>query len=231
MAPFAALLEVLFPAGCASCGRSGGLACATCLTPLLAAPRLVTPTPCPAGFPPTWSVATYSGACRELLLAYKERETVGLAGALAMPLTAGILAAARGRNEVVAVPAPSSRTAIRARGEDVLLLLVRRAAARCRSHGLRVRVVPALRQIRRVADSAGLGAPQRLANLDQALAVAPGLAPRIAGASIVIVDDLVTTGATLVEARRALEAAGGHVVAAATIAATQRRASALDRSM
>jgi len=67
-----ALLDVLFPAQCLSCGAPGGLACPTCLTPLLAAPRMVRPTPCPAGFPPTWSVASYSGPTRDLLLAYKE---------------------------------------------------------------------------------------------------------------------------------------------------------------
>jgi predicted amidophosphoribosyltransferase len=223
MPPFAALLDLLFPAVCASCGRPGALACPTCLTPLLAVPRPVAPTPCPPGFPSTWSVATYTGPARDLLLAYKEREAVGLAGSLAVPLAAAVVAAAAGHREVIAVPAPSSRSAVRVRGEDVLLVVTGRAARLCRSARLRVRVVPALRQSRLVADSAGLGASQRLANLDHALAVRPSLVPRLAGAPIVVVDDLVTTGATLVEAVRALQESGGAVLGAATIAATRRR--------
>jgi len=227
MPAIAALLELLFPALCASCARPGALACPTCLIPLQAAPRLVRPTPCPAGFPPTWAVTAYAGSGRDLLLAYKEREAAALARQLAVPLAAAITWAAAGQRTVIAVPAPSSRAAVRVRGEDVLLALARRAARRCRCSGIQVRVVPALRQSRPVADSAGLGASQRLANLDHALAVKAALASRLASAPIVIVDDLVTTGATLVEAARALREVGGQVHGAATIAATTRRSGEL----
>ncbi|HEY9524705.1 MAG TPA: phosphoribosyltransferase family protein, partial [Thermopolyspora sp.] len=70
-----------------------------------------------------------------------------------------------------------------------------------------------------VADQAGLSSPQRAANLVGAF----GTTSRVPGAVCVLVDDIVTTGATLVEAARALRAAGAVVPLAVTIAATRRR--------
>ncbi|MFD7735507.1 ComF family protein [Kitasatospora phosalacinea] len=80
-----------------------------------------------------------------------------------------------------------------------------------------------LRHSRPVADQAGLGAAERRRNLDGALAVPARVAPRLAGHRLVLVDDLVTTGASLAEAARALRAAGCPPRAAATVAATARR--------
>jgi predicted amidophosphoribosyltransferase len=53
--------------------------------------------------------------------------------------------------------------------------------------------------------------------------VRAGAAQALRRCPIVLTDDLVTTGATLAEAARALRAAGGCVLAAATVAATERR--------
>jgi len=78
--------------------------------------------------------------------------------------------------------------------------------------------VPALEHRRRVADQAGLTATDRAANLTGALQARLDLH----GVRVIIVDDVVTTGATLAEAARALRAAGAEVLAAAVIAATER---------
>jgi predicted amidophosphoribosyltransferase len=78
---------------------------------------------------------------------------------------------------------------------------------------------------RAAADQRGLGRAERLENLRGGM-----LARRAEGIRVVIVDDVVTTGATLLEAARALRAAGAVVVGAATIAATPLRARTGDAS-
>ncbi|MCT7355791.1 ComF family protein [Streptomyces sp. 15-116A] len=106
------------------------------------------------------------------------------------------------------VPVPSARGAVRARGHDAGRRIAFAAAGVLRRGGVAARVVPVLRQRRVVADQAGLGAQERLANLAGALAVAPGGERLLlTGGSVVLVDDLMTTGASLAEAARVVRAA------------------------
>ena len=212
-----ALLDLLFPAACAGCGRDGGVVCVACAAELTATPRLRLPTPCPPGLPPPYAVANYAGATRALLLAYKERDAVGLTSALAAALASAIdvASALRPDQQLAVVPIPSTRAALRRRGYDPVLRLARAAG--------RAPVVPALAHARDIDDSAGLSARSRQRNLSGALVVAPRARTRVAGRAVVLVDDVVTTGTTLGEAARALRAAGATVTAAAVIAATVRR--------
>jgi predicted amidophosphoribosyltransferase len=87
--------------------------------------------------------------------------------------------------------------------------------------GLRAAVVAALRVGRPIRDSAGLTAPQRATNLAGAFSLTRA-GRRVARARVIVVDDLVTTGATVAEACRALGQGGLSVVGAAAIAGTPR---------
>lgn len=218
-----ALLDLVLPTDCSGCGAWGSVCCARCESLFRRPPRLSWPQPAPPGLPVPYSVVDYAGPARALLLAYKERGVVALARPLSVALAAAVAAAAGDSDRLVLVPAPSAPAARRVRGDDVVARLARRTAAVLRRAGADVSVVSALRHARRVEDSSGLGAAARAANLTGAYVVRPGACPLLGGATVVLADDLITTGATLTESARAVRACGAEVIGAAAIAATRRR--------
>jgi predicted amidophosphoribosyltransferase len=171
---------------------------------------------------PVWSTTQYRDPVRSAVVAWKDRGRADLT-----PYLAQALRRAAGRalpsGPVLLVPAPSSRRARRERGHDPVRDVAVRCAASLRRAGADVRVVPALVHARRVADQAGLGSAARADNLDGALAVSRAWVRHVVGRECVVVDDVVTTGATLLESTRALRAAGAAGSGAATVAATPRR--------
>jgi predicted amidophosphoribosyltransferase len=184
----------------------------------------VRPDPVPPGLPATWGVATYAGAVRAVVVAHKEYGRLDLTPPLGEALARSVAAAGSGAaGPILLVPAPSRRVAVRRRGHDPTLRMALRAASVLRSTGVDTRVVPVLRLRRGVADQAGLSAAQRAANVSEAMHVNRRPAVLVAGRPVVLVDDVVTTGATLAEAARALERAGAGTVAGAVVAATARR--------
>lgn len=222
-----ALVELAAPSVCAGCGQAGTRWCGRCQIVLAAPrPRRWRPTPCPPGLPPTWSGHPYDGPVRAAVVAWKEEGRVDLtrvlAGALHEVLTPALAAspphtrALLGGEPVVLVPAPSARAGSRARGRRPVLELARAA-------GTTGQIVEALDLVRRVRDQAGLTATERGRNLEGAIAVRPAAAGRIEGVPCVLVDDVITTGATLQECSRALVEAGSGPVLAVTLAATVRR--------
>ena len=234
-----ATLEMALPTTCGGCGAPGARWCGACAEEVGQASysggaRQVCPSPRPRGYPPTWAASPYDGAARKALVQFKDgdrRDLVAvLSPLLAQAVTAVLLedprlraVLASGNGPVFVVPVPSSRAAVRRRGDSPLELLTRAAV---REVGLSPReliVSPALRVRRRVADQAGLDHRQRANNVDWAMQVRPRWRVGIAGVTCLLVDDVLTTGATLVEAARALSAGGAGHVAAATVAATQRR--------
>jgi predicted amidophosphoribosyltransferase len=131
--------------------------------------------------------------------------------------------------ELVLVPVPSARRSVGARGHDPARRIAFAAAGVLRRGGRPARVAPVLRQRRAVADQAGLDARERSVNLAGALEVVPGGRGLLAGGRVVLVDDLMTTGASLVEAARVIRSGPGpgtgpentgiHGITAAVVAA------------
>ncbi|MFF4500333.1 ComF family protein [Streptomyces sp. NPDC001401] len=210
------LTDLVLPAECGGCGRPRTVLCPECRAVLSgAAPSRVRPVPEPPGLPVVHAAARYADEVRATLLAHKERGALALAAPLGTALAGAVRAglreapghAAGGGPPVLLVPVPSARSAVRARGHDPARRIALAAAGELRRTGTAARVLAVLRQRRAVADQSGLNSRQRLDNLAGALAVAPGGDRLLRGSSVVLVDDLMTTGASLAEAARAVRAA------------------------
>ncbi|MGI5338281.1 ComF family protein [Streptomyces sp. CA-181903] len=226
---------LVLPAGCAGCGVARRVLCGECREELFArSARRAWPDPVPAGLPPVYAAAWYADAVRSVLLAHKERGALALTEALGGALAGAVFRAGTGGarrgaralgGPLLLVPVPSARRAVARRGHDPVRRLSVAAAGVLRRSGTEARAAPVLRQCRAVADQVGLDGRGRRANVAGALAVPAGAA-RLwdGGAVVVLVDDLMTTGASLAEAARAVGAAGGRVAGAAVVAVPPREA-------
>lgn len=201
---FRRALAVLLPVECAGCGADGQRLCATCearLVPLV--------TPRTLGGRAVYTAVRYEDVVRRILLAFKEEGRTDVARDLARPFAAAIAAARAEAPTALAVPVPGSREAFRRRGYDPVVTMLR---------SIGIRPTRALHRVRRSTEQKRLTSVERAENVSGTM-VADA---RLAGRLVVIVDDVLTTGATLGEAVRAVEAAGGRVIGLATMAFTPR---------
>ncbi|MFY1636131.1 ComF family protein [Solwaraspora sp. WMMB335] len=228
---WAALADLVLPTECAGCaaGRTR-LRYGVCETCVASVQRLraheVRPQPAPAGLPRCVALGAYDGVLRQLLLAYKERGRHGLARPLGRLLGRTVAAAAGPDRPVLLVPVPTTAAAVRARHGDHLARLLRHAVAELRSTGRPVAVAKPLRARPR-PDSSALDSDGRFAAAEGAFArrrvgldIGRDRDPR---RCVVVVDDIITTGATLSTVSRLLSTAGVPVQAVAVLAATRRR--------
>lgn len=196
-----------FPVPCVGCGMPPVMLCAQCQRELRPEPHIRV---MPSGLR-VWSGLSFEGIPARTIRALKSELRTPLAHALA-PALASALDAAWGATgdsgERIVVPVPTSAASWRLRGVRVVELLARRAGAT---------PVPALRQVRRTADQRGLDREHRGINVAHSLRSTA--LPRV---GVILVDDVVTTGATLAEASRAVASAGARVLGAATVASTPR---------
>ncbi len=231
-----AALDLLGGAHCLGCGRPGRVWCPACAVATLGEPRPVLLERQQVDRSPPWAAAAYAGPVRALVLGHKEQGMLALARPLGALLAVTVCAAlgiddAAGDpvrfDPVLLVPVPSRAGGVRARGHDATRRMVAAAARDLRGGGLDAEVAPLLRLRPGVVDQSGLGAAERSANLAGSMACRTGatrrVARRLGRAHVVICDDVLTTGATVGEAERALEAAGVQVGAVAAVAATLRR--------
>lgn len=207
-------LAVLSPVCCAGCGAADRSLCGACRAQLQ-------PFPAPRTLADGLTVFTalrYEGVVRHSILAFKESGRTDVAKALAPAFAAAIAEAREAAGAVVAgaalaevlfVPVPTSRAARRRRGFDPVALLSRRAG----SHPDRILV-----NIRRTRSQKTLGFTDRATNLRESMIARQDLS----GKRVILLDDVLTTGASLTEAARAVRAAGGEVVCGAAVAFTPR---------
>lgn len=222
-----AWLDLLLGSTCTGCGTPGRLLCERCLRSLPRRGRFARPTPCPEGLAPSLAAGEYTDLLKTLINEHKERGRFALARPLGEVLGGVVLDLDRLSPAAgwLLVPVPSRRAVVRARGHDPMLRIARCAAAAARRHGAQVGVarllLPAVGV--QVRDQAGLDAGERAANLAGTLRVRRLPTSPPPEWCVVVVDDVLTTGATAREAQRALEEAGMPVTAVAAVAATRRR--------
>lgn len=194
-------LALLLSATCPGCAEPGTLLCDPCRGQLEASPVDVRT---PQGRV-VRAALTYEGVAARCIRRMKDDGETLLARPLGIALAA-VLASVAG-SDVSVVPVPTSRAAFRRRGYRVPELLIRRAG---------VRPLRALSASFARRDQRGLDVAARARNAEGSVRA------RLhgAGARVVLVDDVVTTGATIDEAASVLERAGFEVVAAVALAAT-----------
>jgi predicted amidophosphoribosyltransferase len=208
------VLDLILPLECGGCGAPATRWCDACALELSVAadqPHVVNPRVDPQV--PVFALGRYAGTRRQAILAMKEHGRGDLLAPLARALAIGVhrlLTWGLVETPLTIVPAPTRRSAARRRGGDPVTRVARVAVA---GHP-EVSVVQALRMKALTRDSVGLGTAARERN------VAGRVLPRgqLPGTEVLIVDDIVTTGATAAESVRVLRAAGVRVAAVLAIA-------------
>jgi predicted amidophosphoribosyltransferase len=210
------MLDLVLPLECGGCGVPSTKWCASCARQLAVKadePHLITPRVDPGV--PVLSLGRYAGARREAIIAVKEHGRADLIAPLAVALHAGLerlLTWGVIGTPLTVVPAPTRRSAARRRGGDPVTRMARAATADLRG----VDVIQALRMRALVRDSVGLSGADRQRNIAGRVKITrpiEGLAP-----DVLVVDDIVTTGATASESVRVLQVAGAHVAGVLAIA-------------
>lgn len=224
-----AMLDLLLPPRCPGCGAvtaSADAFCADCFGQVRwlgvdqcvrcgeaeanrrpACARCREPAPALAG---ARAAAAYAGPARAVALRFKH----GDATALARPMAARMARVAGDwlRADALLVPVPLHRWRLWRRGYNQAALLAQALARACGATA----ALDALARPRATALSAGMSRAERAANVAGAISC-PGPAA-VAGRRVVLVDDVIASGATLAECARVLADAGAQQVTALAFA-------------
>jgi predicted amidophosphoribosyltransferase len=192
------------------------------------------------------AVRPYDRVSQHVILNVKEHDRRALEPVLAEAIAiAGLPLVQSTHAPVVLVPVPSRAAARRRRGADVIWSVTRRSARLLAAAGWPVSAERLLTHTRVIADQSGLTATERVMNIHGSMSMRIGKTPLWFGRftlvearppsimgerKVIVVDDLVTTGATMREAIRALHEGSGRsgvvvggVCAASTALRTNRR--------
>ncbi len=189
------------PTRCIWCGQIGSVLCEACFAGIKQPIRPVSRVEISG-----YAVNSYSERIATLIHEFKENQQLSLANNMAAVMWPGLERFDLGK--VLLVPMPSKKASFANRGfnpaEELAKRITRQAA---RSANIRVSVSSCLKIAGTVSDQAALSGEARRTNLDGTMSVA-GFP---AGYSAILIDDVVTTGATLREAQRCLAKAGFKV--------------------
>jgi competence protein ComFC len=214
-------IDLVYPKRCAGCGTRGSWLCTRCdagLTRFLppwcpgcGVPLALNRCQCermPEALFATRSVGPFDGWLRNAIVQYKYHGEWARAEPLALPL-ANAIGEMMPCDALVPVPLHTAR--FRQRGFNQSQLLARHAA---RHLGIEVR--EAVVRSRHSTAQATLSAAERRPNVDRAFAVCPTAC--VEGMSLILIDDVITTGSTLAACADVLLAAGAKSVSAGTVA-------------
>jgi ComF family protein len=214
-------LDLALPARCVGCGREGDPICSQCSRELDA--RLELPAGVPIGLPSElppgllqleWC-APYSGAVRKALHDLKYAGEKRLAVPLGKAIARRWARAGAGGDVLVPVPVHADR--LKKRGYDQAQLLSVVA-----SRDLGLPMAPILERVRATTAQFDLDRRRRATNVVGAFRVKPHpgatLRSPLQGRWVVLIDDVVTTGATLSACADALWQAGAMGVSAIAVA-------------
>lgn len=221
------LLGLLVPVECAGCGLDDVAWCPACAHRLGGAfwrcddrvPRLDRMDG--RGPLPAWTLADCAGPVRRAVVAWKDRGRLDLSRPFAAALAgaAGGLGAGVGAATLLVVACPSTPAARRRRGGNLVDALAAGVVHGLVRAGRSAEPAPVLARTRG-QDQVGLGARARASNLAGHVRVPARHEGRLAGREVLVVDDVLTTGATVAACRSALEHVGARVVGAVTLAST-----------
>ncbi|WP_020109335.1 ComF family protein [Nocardia sp. 348MFTsu5.1] len=219
-----ALVDLVVPLQCGGCARPGTRWCRTCAREIADAPievrtRVALPVP-------AYALGRYSGVRRQAILELKERGRSDLSVPLGRAVATALLALDRwselpAAERLLLIPAPTRRMSARRRGGDPVTAIAGSAA---RALGGRVEVTPLLVTSMWARDSAHLSAGERGDNLTGAIRIRRSVRSRFSAvcgldAAVVLLDDVLTTGATVAESVSVLANAGVEVHLVLVIAA------------
>lgn len=215
-----AAMDLFFQELCSGCGSVSHGLCSSCYDEIMK--DHVRNDTRPGIVVPLWSGGVYSDPLKRVISQAKDHQQRGGIPVLSIRLAlaaASLVDECRPQGKGVLIPIPSQPRVVRRRGLDFTATLAHQTSRHLSRLGLETQVSQPFSYTRVVHDQSRLATGARQDNLHRSLAVRR----EPSQGWIVLVDDVVTTGASLKEAYRALTEAGHMVEGMATIATTTLR--------
>lgn len=212
---------LIFPPRCIGCDLEREYLCQRCITLWSSVPVVSASLPIPI-----YSILRYSNLTSTVILAAKEDRNRSarrlIAGAFASSLE---MISRQSQEPLTLVPIPSSKAAVRIRGEAFLLPIIAETLELLddRCDHLPIDVNELLFQRRKVREQTGLSFSERQTNVAHALAVSESALRKSPPKSILLIDDVITTGSTLMSGYQALRERNLTVIAGVTACASAQQ--------